>query len=195
MEYPWNKEILIQAAEPETEEPKVDSEPDPESGTNEPVGAPEGDVPAEDKPDPELAGDIAGTEPSGSDVQTQIEDLKKQLDEINKKFDLETEVNILKKRLENVHVPDETDLNDSLNQTASKISFVKRAIRRILSKKSCLTGAQQQLITTELDQHPQLSCQQMSAKLAKELGASEQDIYDFIRYSDYRYRHRHWREI
>jgi len=117
------------------------------------------------------------------------------LDEINKKFDLQTEVDILKKRLENVHVPDETDLNDTLNQTASKISFVKRAIRRILSKKSCLSGEQQQLITTELDQHPQLSCQQMSSKLAKELGASEHDIYDFIKNSDYRYRHRHWREF
>jgi phosphomevalonate kinase len=189
MEYPWNNEIIIQAAES-----------DPETGTNEPVGSPKGESTTdspEDQPDPSLAEQIVSGD-TGIDTQAQIDELKKQLEDMLKKFDLENEVQDLKKRLENIHVPDDTNMNDSLNQSAStQIKFVKRAIRRIMSKNvvAGLTGKQQQLITTELDQHPQLSCQQISAELSEKIGASEQDIFDFIRNSDYRFRHRHWREL
>jgi hypothetical protein len=39
-----------------------------------------------------------------------------------------------------------------------------------------------------------MSCQQIAASLASKLNASEQDIFDFIRNTDYRFRHRHFRE-
>jgi exonuclease VII large subunit len=190
MEYPWNT-FLIEAAEP-----KDPNQPDPDTGTNEPVDP--GDVDTVDpteQPDPSLAEDLV-TGDTG-ELQAEVDDLKKQIEELTKKFDLETEVEQLKKRLDNVSVPDDTDLNDSINQSASReIKYIKRAVRRFLmkNKTSGLTGSQQQRIISELEKQPDSSCQQISSQLAKELEVSEQDIFDFIRNSDYRFRHRHWRE-
>jgi phosphopantetheine adenylyltransferase len=177
MEYPWNDAFLIEAAE--------------DTGTNEPV-----DTTSEEEPDPELAQDLTETGDT-SELQAEIDNLKKQIEELQKNFDLENEVKLLKKRLDNISMPSDTDLNDSINQSASReVKYIKRAVRRFLSKNkiSGLTSAQQDAIISRLEQHPQSSCQEISSQLSKEIGASEQDIFDFIRNSDYRFRHRHWRE-
>jgi hypothetical protein len=190
MEYPWNT-FLIEAAEP-----KDPNQSDPNTGTNEPVDS--GDVDTVDpteQPDKSLAEDLV-TSDSG-ELQAEVDELKKQIEDLTKKFDLETEVELLKKRLDNVSVPDDTDMNDSLNQSASReIKYIKRAVRRFLlkNKTSSLTGSQQQSIILELEKQPNSSCQQIASQLANDLKVSEQDIFDFIRNSDYRFRHRHWRE-
>lgn len=186
---PFN-EFLFEAAEPDTTEP---------DGTNEPVEQPADDPSAdetspEDQPDPSLAQDIAG---DNSDLDTKIETLQKELDELQKKYDLENEVNLLKRRLDNLNIVDDTNLNDSLNQSAKlEIKFVKRAIRRIKSKiikEGNLSSSQQNKIILELETNPQLTSQEIAAKLSSDIKAKEQDIFDFIRNSDFRFRHRHRR--
>jgi hypothetical protein len=198
--YPWS-EFLIEAAEPEKES-------DPDTGTNEPVdtGKKDEDTPPDEsvdtgaEPDPEMAEDLAGGAPAeavDTGAQKEIEELKKQIEELKKKFDLETEVKQLKKRLDNISFPEDVSLNDSINQSASReIKYIKRAIRRFFlkNKTSSLTGNQQQYIISELDQHPSQSFQDLAAKLSPMIYASEQDIFDFIRNTDYRFRHRHVRE-
>ena len=194
--YPWT-EFLIEAAEPDDKEDKgtnepVDKKEDADTGTNEPVS--EGD-----EPDKDMAEDLTNppSEAVDTGAQNEIEDLKKQIDELKKKFDIETEVEQLKKRLDNMSVVDEASLNDNINQSASsEIKYIKRALRRFLikNKTAGLTGHQQSCIISELDLHPTESNQALAAKLSSEINASQQDIIDFIRSTDYRFRHRHRRE-
>jgi len=196
MKYPWSDNFLIDLYSKQAADPEDKPEDD---GTNEPVDQPAEDTSTEDQPDPALAEDLTGDADMGgdTDLQAEIDDLKKQLEDLKKENDLEAQVDRIKRRLDNVTVQDDADTNDSIFQSASKeVNYVKRAIRRISSKikNAGLTGAQQQLIITELDQHPQSSCQQIAASLASKLDVCEQDIFDFIRNSDYRFRHRHWRE-
>lgn len=188
MEYPWNDNFIVEAAEDTGTNEPVDTTNE-DTGTNEPVDT------SSEEPDPSLAKDLAGIEDT-SNLQTEIDDLKKQIEDLQKKFDLETEVALLKKRLDNIHVKDDTDMNDSINQSACReVKYVKRAVRRLgKNKVSGLTSSQQNSIITMLEQHPQMSCQEIASQLSDELHASEQDIFDFIRNSDYRFRHRHFRE-
>jgi len=189
MEYPWMDNFIIYA----------DSPADPETGTNEPVDILENtDEPKEpqdtgnpeDKPDPDLANEIAG---DSSDVQSQIDALKGQVEELSKNIDLQSQIDILKRKIENINVLDDADNNDNINQSAnSKINYIKRAIRRLKSYN--LTSEQQQQIISELEQSPQLANCEIALKLSPSIDASEQDIVDFIRSTDYRFRHRHRRE-
>jgi len=203
MEYPWVDNIVIAAPADATPVEDTapadttlveDTPPDEETGTNEPVSI-------EDQPDPELANDLTGEDQvseqpvieTDTGIQTQIDDLKKQIEELNKDKNLQLKVDLLEKRLNNISVQDQTDLIGTIFQSASsEIKYIKRAIRRI--KQSSLSGEQQQLISNELEQTPELSCQEIAAKLAQKLNASEQDIIDFIRNTDYRFRHRHRRD-
>lgn len=171
-----------------------DTPPDPETGTNEPVSV--GDMTdtenPEDQPDTSLAEDLTGTD--SGDLQAQISELNAKIEELSKNFDLGKEVEILKKRLDNINIPSDSDLNDSLFQTASSdVKYIKRALRRVankISKKSNLNGEQQSLIISELEQNKDKTCQEVAFEFAKNLNVSEQDIIDFIRNTDYRFRHR-----
>jgi len=184
MEYPWIDKFIVNSAE--------DTPPDEETGTNQPVEP-------DEEPNPELAKDIVEGEPQETyiepetinNLQTQIEDLQKQIEDLQKQDDLEVEIERIKNRLDNISVPDDTDLNDSLFQSASsKIKYLKRAIRRIKP----LNSEQITQINLKLEQKPQMSCQEIALDLAKTIGAKEQDIIDYIRNSEFRFRHRHWRE-
>lgn len=202
MNYPWVDNFIIQAADPadptQDEQPDAqDTPPDEATGTNEPVVTDETDPNADpsNEPDPSLAQDIADADPTMTDVepdtsglQTQIEDLKKQIEDLKSENDMETQIQDLKRRLDNISVNDETNLNDDIFQSASReVNYIKRALRRV----SGLTGSQRQMIEAELEKKPQQSCQEIAANISKSIGASEQDIIDFIRNSDYRFRHRH----
>lgn len=188
--YSFNDKFLIEAA------PEDDAATKEDTGTNEPVTTPEpedtGEAKDDEQPDTAMANDLVGA-PGEDD----LEQLKKEVEELKKKFDVEDEVERIKKRLDNLSVPDDANLNDSIYQSAHKdeIRYIKRAIRRFLSKKnaSSLTGEQQQKIITELDQNSDITNQQIAAKLSPVIHASEQDIFDFIRNTDYRFRHRHHR--
>jgi len=197
MDYPWLNKFVIEAQEPL---PK-DSPPDESTGTNEPVDVPADEVNPEDQPNPELAGELTEGEPptedpgesliDTSEFQTQIDDLKKQIEELQKGEDLQQEIEILKKKIDNVNPLDDTDLNDDIYQSASaKIKYLKRAMRR-LARKAGLTGAQRQLIEAEMTQSHESTCQEIASKLAPKMNVSEQDIIDFIRNSEFRFRHRH----
>jgi len=188
MDYPWVDKFLFNAAEGE------DTPPDEETGTNEPVN-----VPAEDEPDPELAQDLVGEENTEDqdDIQLQVDELRQQIEDLSKSLDIENELEVLKRRIDNFSIPDNTDLNDSIYQTAfSEIKYVKRALRRIkesFKKQANLSSEQIEAIIIELENNSQLTCQEVAAKLSPVINANEQDIIDFIRNSDYRFRHRHRR--
>jgi hypothetical protein len=207
MKYPWVDKFVMHAAPEDL--------PQEDTGTNEPVDT----TNTEDMPDSSLAEDLTGetidqtntdsqmdtTQPeesidmTGNDqLQQQIDDLKKQIDDLQGMFDLEEEVSILKKRIDNINIPDDPDMNDSIFQSASsEVKYIKRAMRRFVSKtkkQSGLTGDQEQLIINELEQTPELSCQEVAFKLAPQINVTEQDIVDFIRNTDYRFRHRHRRD-
>jgi hypothetical protein len=198
MEYPWLDKFIFEAQQPE------DTPPDEETGTNEPVNTTEENP--DEQPDKSLAEDLtstedvlpdevtptdAGTSFDTSGLQSQIDGLKKKLEEIQKNFDLEEEINILKRKLENISVQDDTNLNDSIFQSACmKIKYIKRAVRRFLDKKARLYGKQQQLIETMLEQKPEMSSQEIAAQLTEIINMPEQDIIDFIRNSEFRFRHR-----
>jgi hypothetical protein len=197
MEYPWLDKFVFEAQE--------DAPPDEETGTNEPVDVPaEEETNPEEEPSPELAkdlteGDVLPDEATPTDtgvdtsgLQSQIDDLKKQLEEVQKSFNLEERLEDLKRRLENVSVPDSTDMNDSIFQSASsEIKYIKRAMRRFfIDKKAKLSGNQRQVIESVLEQKPEMTSQEIAAQLATTINASEQDIVDFIRNSEFRFRHR-----
>lgn len=213
MEYPWLDKFVMHAAPEDMplEPPVEDTPPDEATGTNEPVDVPADSANPDEQPNPDLAQDITESDPLsdiGTDavdtsaqpvdtsaidgMQTQIDDLKKQLEDLQSDYDMEGQIEILKKRLDNLQTLDDVDLNDSLNQSASsEISYIKRAIRRYQLKKTSLTGEQQTEINLKLEQHPQMSCQEIAAEIASSTGANEQDIIDFIRNSEFRFRHRH----
>lgn len=163
----------------------------------------------DDQPNADLAEDIAnGTDEmpieeapnvdtdTNVDLQTQIEDLKKQIEGLQKDEDLEDKIETINKRLNNLQVPDDADLNDEIFQSSSsKIKLLKRAMRRIsMSIKSSLSGEQQTKIIEELKQNPEMTCQEVAAKIHDDIKANEQDIIDFIRNSEFRFRHRHFHE-
>lgn len=193
MEYPWIDKLLMQAA------PAEDTPPDETTGTNEPV-----DVPADENPDeqpnPDLAQDIADMTPSDTgaepdadtnELQAEIDELKKQLEDLKSEQDVQSEIDELKRRLDTLQVPDDTDMNDSLFQSASlEIKYLKRAFRRI--KRNCgLSGSQRSIIDMKLEQRPSMSNQAIAAELASIVKANEQDIFDYIMNSEFRFRHRH----
>jgi hypothetical protein len=184
MEYPWN-EFLIEAVVAE------DTPPDEETGTNEPV-----DTSTQDNENVEEDTSQEDTEDFTGDLQAQIDELKSQIEELMKKDDVENEIQRLKTRLDNLNIPDDPDMNDSIFQSASReIKYLKRALRRLGAvKKAELSGEQQELIINELEQRPERSCQEIAQDLAEKINADEQDIFDFIRNTDYRFRHRHRRE-
>jgi hypothetical protein len=218
---PFNEKLLFEAADPEedttadapedtsTEDTGVD-EPvadvpvedtgtdTTDTGTNEPVEEPVDDTTAEpkpgDAPDPALAQDLGN---DTSEINSQVDKMQKELDELQKKFNLEDEVKVLKRRLDNITVTDDANLNDSLNQSACReIKFVKRAMRRLMSKyfkEGSLSSIQEDRIISELEANPQLTGQEIAAKLTLEIRAKEQDIFDYIRNTDFRFRHRHRR--
>jgi hypothetical protein len=182
-----------------TEEPPVEdagATPTEDTGTNEPVEEPVDDAAIKpgDAPDPALAEGLAN---DTSEIDSQVDKMQKELDELQKKFNLENEVKILKRRLDNITVTDDTNMNDSLNQSAHReIRYVKRAMRRLMSKyfkEGSLSSVQEDKIISELETNPQLSGQEIAAKLSSEIKAKEQDIFDFIRNTDFRFRHRHRR--
>lgn len=216
MDYPWLDRFVMHAApEDEVGDPTLetppdegvteDIPPDEDTGTNEPVSAPEENP--DEQPNPELAKDITDSEPMGdagtgaetggedtSQLQTQIDDLKKQLEDLKSESDAKEQIEIIKKRLENLQVPDDPDLNDSIFQSASQeICYLRRAIRRY-AKKLPLTGEQKDLINLKLEQQPEASFQEIAAEMSKEIGADEQNIIDYIRNSEFRFRHRHRRQ-
>lgn len=184
MIYPWADNFIIQAE-------VKDTPPDETTGTNEPVESDITELDQQDQPDTALAEDLSGISEDDSDIQAQIDSLKSQIEELQKNFKLQDEVEILKKRIDNIFVNDDTDMNDSINQTAFiKIRHIKRSMRRLAN----LSSEQQQLIIAELEQTPELSCQEIAAKMTSQIKAKEQDIIDFIRNTDYRFRHRHRRD-
>jgi prefoldin subunit 5 len=67
------------------------------------------------------------------DVTTQIDALKGQITDLSKEKDIEEQLKTLQKRLDNLNVPTDADMNDSLNQTASKIASVQRNLRRLMA--------------------------------------------------------------
>jgi hypothetical protein len=130
------------------------------------------------------------------ELKQQISELKEQLDELQKSSDVEEEVNKLKQRLDNLDIPDEANLNDSLFQISKKdIQIIKRAIRRCFAKASSLNSKQQEKIINEVRQNSHLSYQEISKKLSGVLGARQLDIFDFLMNTDYGFRHRHRRYI
>ncbi|MDD5650228.1 MAG: hypothetical protein PHF86_07430 [Candidatus Nanoarchaeia archaeon] len=196
MDYPWFDKFAIEAAE--------DTEPDEETGTNEPVSVDDETENVEEQPDTEMAKDL--TEDTGTtesepvvqdtvdvnNIQEQIDGLKTQIEDMQKNFDLEDEVKDLKRRIENISVPDETNTNDDIFQSASlQINYIKRSIRRFFRvKTSKLSGKQQKAIEDLLEQKPSMSSQEIALQLSKSINASDQDIIDFIRNSEFRFRHR-----
>jgi hypothetical protein len=64
-------------------------------------------------------------------VQKELDTLKKQIEDLSKEKDLQAEIDMLKKKIENFNIVDNADLNSSINQSASKLSFIKRALRRL----------------------------------------------------------------
>ncbi|MDD5650074.1 MAG: hypothetical protein PHF86_06625 [Candidatus Nanoarchaeia archaeon] len=198
MEHPWFDRFIRQSA------PAEDTPPDETTGTNEPVDVPADDpsVSPDEQPNPDLAQDIAdmpatdtGAEaPSdaGTDaLQSQIDELKKQLEDLQTDYDTQGEIDELKKRIDNLRVPDDIDMNDSLFQSAAiEINYLKRACRR-LNRKCGLTGSQRTLINMRLEQHPTMSNQEIAAELASIVGAKQQDIFEYIMNSEFRFRHRH----
>ena len=129
-------------------------------------------------------------------LKQEISDLKEQLDEIKKNFDMEDEVKKIKMRLDNLDIQDSTNLNDSLFQIACKdIKIIKRAVRRCYAKISNLNSEQQNKIINEIKANPRLSYQEISKKLSGVIGARQLDIFDFLMNTDYEYRHRHTRYI
>lgn len=183
--------------EPTPEEDTIQDAPVEESVSADTVDVPEQDAAASDATEPQ-AEDAVEEQPaedieedSSNDIQKEVEDLKEQLAEIKKNFDMEDEVKAIKRRLDNMVVPDETDLNDSLFQIARKdIQIIKRAIRRCYAKISSLTGNQQERIVNEVRQNPQLSYQEVSKKLSGVLGARQHDIFDFLMNTDTGIRHK-----
>lgn len=213
MEYPWLDKFVMHAAPEDMplEPPVEDTLPDETTGTNEPVDVPADSANPDEQPNPDLAQDITESDPLSdigmqpadtsaesvdtsaiNEIQTQIDDLKKQLEDLQSDYDMEGEIEILKKRLDNLRTLDDSDLNDNLNQSAStQINYIKRAIRRYQLKKIALTGEQQTQINLKLEQNPEMSCQEIAAEIASNIGANEQDVIDFIRNSEFRFRHRH----
>jgi hypothetical protein len=67
------------------------------------------------------------------DVTKQIDALKGQIKDLSKEKGIEEQLKTLQKRLDNLSIPTDADLNDSLNQSASKISAIQRSMRRIIA--------------------------------------------------------------
>lgn len=67
-----------------------------------------------------------------SKLKEEINTLKTSLDDLKKEKDVQQQIDFLRKKLENFNVVDNTDLNDSIFQTAkTEINFIKRALRRL----------------------------------------------------------------
>jgi len=217
MDYPFLNHLLFQAADPE--DPSTDT-PAEDPAADEATDAPVEDTPQEDAPvDPEdlpvgseALGDTTETPAEGgpdlnaivgetgqADVDAlkqEIDSLKKKIKELEGNFDLETEMDQIKKRLDNLNVPDDADINDNLFESGStELKQIKRAMRRMFAKKADLSGQQQEKIILEIRTNPQLSYQQLAKKLSSMINANEQDIFDYLSNLGHEYKHRHRRYL
>jgi len=69
--------------------------------------------------------------PNLDQLKDDVEDLKKEMKEVSKQETLEQQIKQLKKRLDNLDIQDDADLNDTIYQAASsKIKFVERLMKR-----------------------------------------------------------------
>jgi len=226
MEYPFLNHLLFQAApedaatdETPAEDPSTDETTDApaedapaeDSATDEtadtstdmpvdpedlPVGS---DVPAEAPAEggPDLNAIVGETGQADVDaLKQEIDSLKKKIKELEGNFDLETEVTQIKKRLDNLNVPDNADINDNLFESGSiELKQIKRSMRRMFAKKADLNGQQQEKIILEIKTNPQLSYQQLAKKLSSMIDANEQDIFDYLSNLGHEYKHRHRRYL
>lgn len=69
-------------------------------------------------------------------LKKEIKDLKGQIEKINGEEKLKNDIKELREKLDNVVVQHNPDLNQTINQSASKIKYFKRAMRRISKKAS-----------------------------------------------------------
>lgn len=201
MDYPWLDKLIICAApENGTEDTSLDSPPDEETGTNVPVNVPDDSSNPDDVPNHDLAESITDSESTDTGVEspdadietlkTQIENLKKQIEDLQADSDMQSELEIIKKRVDNIRSLNDPDLNDSIFQSASvEISYLKRAVRRFFIRTS-FSGEKRTLIDKKIEQRPQMSRQEIAAEMSNEIGVNEQDIIDYIRNSEFRFRHR-----
>lgn len=96
------------------------------------------DKPEADKPEAEQTESTApaSTPPASAPapdagLAKEIEDLKKEIEGLKSEQTLEQQVKTLQKQVDNIQPIDNVDMNDSLNQSASKIAYIKRQIRRL----------------------------------------------------------------
>jgi hypothetical protein len=168
--------------EPKDEEadkdPK-DEEPPAEEGDAskdaEDAGIPE-DAPPEALPEVPTVGDV-------SKVVNDLKDLKKQVKELYTEKDLQSQLDVLKRRIEDIQIPDEANLNSTMFQSASKIGYVKREWRRFkaqLSKKSVLTGPQRSTIENYLNQHFEMSYPELAAFIAQRVNADKGEVFCYL---------------
>ena len=136
----------------------------------------EGEQPAEGEQQPSSDSGVTSEQIGG-----EIDALKKELEELKSNKDLEDEVERLKKKIDNINIDDDTNLNDSIYQSASKVAYVKRAMRRIFKKRaSYLTTEQQEAVMNELRKNGDIPYQQLAQSMADTIGAKEDDIFMFL---------------
>jgi hypothetical protein len=67
-------------------------------------------------------------------LQKEIKDLKSQIEKLNGEEKMKNDIKELKEKLDNVVVQHNPNLNETIYQTASKIKYFKRAMRRLVNK-------------------------------------------------------------
>ena len=117
------------AETPPTEDKPVEDKPPQDK----PAETPPTETPAEGGTPPAESAPPAAS-PEVGQLQEEIKKLKEQVDELTGEEKLQHEIDNLKKRMDNIVVQDDPNMNDSIYQSASKIAYVKRCLRRIAAK-------------------------------------------------------------
>ena len=105
-----------------------------EVGNESPITEDGAEVPASGGDSGSIAADPSGNSQGLEDevgvLKTQIEEIKTKLDESIGVEQIKKQVDDMRKKLDDLNVPDDANLNDSIFQSASVINHAKRLIRR-----------------------------------------------------------------
>jgi len=124
-------------------------------------------------------------------LKKEVENLKKELQEKKQKEETQNQIDELKKRIDKIEVQDDTNLNDSIYQSAA-IKHAQRMLRRIKNKiaqsSTKLTTKQIEIIQQEYLTNTHLSAQELANKISKKVDANHNDIYQFLMNFDHQNR-------